>query len=59
MTYLAENLINYYRNVGKEILCLGTSSKDGVINQGLARFKAEIGAEASEREVYEVKTNSN
>jgi len=55
MTFFAIQLINYYKDIGKKILCLGTSSKGGVVNPGLARFKSELGAYASEREVYETR----
>lgn len=39
MDFLALNLFNYYKKLGYNYIDLGISTKDGIPNQGLIRFK--------------------
>lgn len=55
VTPLAIELFNHYKRAGKSILCLGISSKEGIINEGLFRFKKELGAYSAHKPVYEIK----
>ena len=53
ITYLAHRIYSYYQDLQKEVIYLGTSSVNGVINTGLAAFKESLGAKVSSSGVYE------
>lgn len=47
MSFLSINLLEHYKQLGKKILDIGTSSEKGKINLGLAEFKKSIGCQNS------------
>lgn len=49
LSRLAFELADRSKQRGAEILCLGTSSQDGVVDSGLAQFKTSLGAYSEER----------
>jgi hypothetical protein len=55
ITALAHHIYNFYQDLGKEILYLGTSSVKGIANAGLISFKESLGAESSYSSVFILK----
>lgn len=57
LPFLANYLYEFYQNLGMEILYLGTSSVDGIVNPGLAYFKESLGAKSGSNCVYTLEVN--
>jgi hypothetical protein len=55
MTFLASKLVNFYSSMGKSKLCLGVSSAEGIVDEGLLRFKTSIGGNVEPRLTYLLK----
>lgn len=53
MDLLTTKIFEYYNMLGKEILDIGTSSENGIINCGLANFKKSIGCDSNVKILYE------
>ena len=52
LVLLNEGIYNYCRNAEIEILDLGISSVDGILNKGLYTFKENLGCTVSEKNTY-------
>lgn len=59
LVMLNEGIYSYCRTSGIEILDLGISSVDGVLNQGLYTFKENLGCTVSEKNTYVLNYESN
>jgi hypothetical protein len=51
---LCEGLFNAFKSEGLRIMCLGTASNHGVVDEGLSRYKSSLGAIASSRITMEI-----
>jgi hypothetical protein len=54
VVYLSNSLIEEARSHGIRILDLGTSSLDGILDDGLFRFKKNLGAKESIKSTYKI-----
>lgn len=54
MNFLAYNLFDYYKKLGKKIIDIGTSTVDSIPNFGLCDFKQSIGCKCSPKLSFEL-----
>ena len=53
INFLSYNLFSYYKKHGKQIIDIGTSTLNGIPNNGLCDFKESIGCKCSPKLNYE------
>lgn len=53
MNFLAYNIFNYYKKLGKKVVDIGTATLDSVPNYGLCDFKESIGCKCSPKLSFE------